>query len=205
MVSNTLSNTLRDLAEHHEELKLKSGEIDALAAMIVTSQDTSGRPLAPDELESKKRVLRTFILHRKDKNLAIEQGKDDVDFYRTELEDLVRLERRLAGMSDELGAHIERVVDALKHDRTTLITQDVRDSQATLRKVIEVLKVRGTPDPDIVSSKRNAGDRRDVGIHSAVEGLEKSQRPLTPEEEQLVEEELLKAQQRLNGGPARAQ
>ena len=205
MVSNTLSNTLRDLANHQQGHQEKIGQIDGLAAVIVTTKDDSGRELRPDEIESKKRVLRTLILHRKDKELAIKQSKDDVTFYRTELTDLVRLERRLGGMSDELAAHIERVVDALNHDRNTLITQNVRESQDTLRQVIEVLKVRGTPDQDIVSTKRNAGDRRDVGIHSAVEGLAESQPPLTPEEEKLVEEELLKAQERIGGRPAGTQ
>jgi RNase H-fold protein (predicted Holliday junction resolvase) len=199
-VSNTLSNTLKNLGEQHKKLGRKKSAIDALAAVVVMGKDASGRELAAEEIASKKRVLRTLILHRKDKEVAIDECKDDITFYRTELVDLVRLERRLEGMSEEMGAHIERVMDALEHEHNTLVTQDVRDSQVTLRKVIDVLKARVTPDLDVVSTKRNPADRRDVGIHSAVEGLEKSQRPLSPEEERLVEEELLKAQQRLNGG-----
>jgi hypothetical protein len=201
-VQRTLSMTVGDLAEHQKGLQQKVGEIDALATLIVSSKDASGREIPPDELESRKRVLRTLIFHRKDKELSIEQSKEDLDFYQTELADLSRLERRLDGMSAELGAHVERVIDALNHERNTLITQDMRASQETLRTVIEVLKVGAKPDPDLVTTKRNAGERRDVGIQSAVQGLAESQPPLTPEEEQLIEEELRRAQERIASNSA---
>jgi hypothetical protein len=190
------------LAECERNRDARGKEVEVLADQIARATGNEGTPLTAAQLDDLRSLLYVKILHRRDLDKRCQRLGADCDFYKGEIAALGTLDQRIEAMTDRAAVHLLRQMDAVESEEETLIAQDVKASQEDLRKMIAVIGARRATEPQLSETDDNIAENRGTAIESAIGQLK---RELPAEAEQLIQDELQKAQTRLKPterGPA---
>lgn len=183
------------LAECQRNRDARAKDVETLAEQIARGKDDKGTPLTAAQIEDLRNLLFMKILHRKDLEERCQRLNADCDFYRNEVASINTLDERIEGMASRAAVHVERQMDAVQSEQETLIAQDVKASQEDLRKMLDAVRASRPADPHLPTTAGNIVESRGVAIDAAISQLK---RELPPEAQKLIDEELQKAQARLN-------
>lgn len=192
------------LTRSENDLREVTLRIERLADQLLAKRDDAGEELLDEQIADHKALMHQLILRRNDQKRYEEQYRKNIEFDDAELRELSKLDKHVTALSRQRAEYMSRLTDAIEHAQDSLVTEDVRQSRIALRRFENAMRAR--PDAaktDVIASDQPLREGLLPGSASS------DSRPLVPETtpalppdaEQLIEEELKKAEARAKPAP----
>jgi len=189
-VARDLKHKERMAANRAEAVKSVDAEIEKLADLIVASEADD-----PGDTASLERELIQRKLQRREADAKGREYAALADARKRELADLGRLKKWIAANRREATIRNERLRDAVEHEHTALLAEQVDAGRQRLKDALTAFHARQKDDETSIDSSSDNPVRDGVPITNAVDAAVRSA-PLSDDERKLIEEELVKARER---------
>ena len=168
--------------------------IDEMAGEFLTSHQDGGEAIAEDRKLGMEAVLYQLILKRDEARADAEGYLQSTAAGQKELRSLDRLDERLHWLAAWWAIYAERLQAAVENESESLIATKHKQHRQAIREAMALLRTAEEAGKIVVSTREQRPVHEGLPLDEAVDQVNV---PLTPDQLQLVEEELRAAQERL--------